>query len=102
VEHEREPLRRGQRLEDHQQGQPDRVGHDHVALRVRVGPGANDRLRKPRTGELLPARLPLPQGIQADPADHDRQPAPKVIGPAGVASIEPQPGLLHGVLGVRY
>src|SRR5262249_59946862 len=58
VEHEREPLRRGKRLEDHQQGQPDRVGHDYLPLRVSAGCGAGDGIRNPLTGELLPTRLP--------------------------------------------
>ena len=100
VEHEREPLRRRQRLEHDEQRQPDGVGHHRVALRPGVVRRADDRLRKPGSGELLVARLAPTKRVEADPADDHGQPASQVIGPARIAAVEPQPGLLHGVLGL--
>jgi hypothetical protein len=90
VQHEAEPLGRRQRLEHDEQREADGVGQDGVAFRVRVvGGQPDDRLRQPGTRQLLTTRLAPTQRVQGDAADDDGQPAAQVVGPAGVAAIEP-------------
>jgi len=54
VQHEREPLRGRQRLEHHQQSQPDRVGQQCFVLRVYTVLVADDRVGHVHVEGLLP------------------------------------------------
>jgi catechol 2,3-dioxygenase-like lactoylglutathione lyase family enzyme len=96
VQHERQPLGRRQRVEHHEQRQPDRVGEHRVALRVGVVRAlvhvAAERLGGPGT--------PGAQHVQADPRDHRRQPAGEVADVGGVRTGQPQPRLLDRVVGL--
>ena len=53
VEDERQALGRGQRLEDDQQREPDRIGEDGVAFGALLEIGAHDRLRQPAPRVVL-------------------------------------------------
>jgi hypothetical protein len=61
---------------------------------------ADQRLRQPAADGVLAPGLAGPEHIQADPRDHRGQPGAQVIDRAGVAAAEPQPGLLHRILGL--
>ncbi len=100
VEHERQPLGGRQRLEHDEKGQPDGVGHDGVALWALVDGAGHDRLREPAPGVVLASLLARPKHVQADPPDHDREPATQIIGASRVAPVEPDPCLLDGVVGL--
>ena len=100
VEHERQALGRRQRLEHDQERDPDGVGHDDVALRAVVQRRGHDRLRQPAAGVVLASRPARSEHVQADAADDDREPATKVIGASRVPTIEPDPCLLDGVIGL--
>ncbi|SLH03084.1 Uncharacterised protein [Mycobacteroides abscessus subsp. abscessus] len=49
---------------------------------------------------LLVAGLAGAQHIQADPAHHGGQPAAEIIDIAGIGAGQPQPRLLHGIVGI--
>jgi hypothetical protein len=102
VQHERQPLGRRQRLQHHQQRQPDPLGQQRFLLRVGLVLAADDRVgqvhgRVQRLLAPLPARA---QHVQAHPRDHPGQPAAEVVDAAGVGAAEPQPALLDGVVGL--
>nr|WP_245737701.1 hypothetical protein [Jiangella alba] len=99
VQDEREPLRRLQGVEDHQHRQPDGVGEQRLLLRVDPVYRADHRVREPDVQRLLPPRGARPQQVEADPPDDRRQPRAEVAHVAGVGAAEPQPGLLHRVVG---
>ena len=100
VQHEGEALGGGQRVEDDEQGEPDRVGQLGLVGRVGVLAGGEDRLGQPGAHELLapcPARA---QHVQAHAGDDRRQPAAQVGDGVGVGAAEAQPRLLDGVVGL--
>ena len=60
MQHEREPLGRRQRVQDHQQRQPDRVGQQRLLLGVEHVGLADDRV-----GQVHPQRFFPPGGARA-------------------------------------
>ena len=92
VQHERQPLRGLERLEDHDQREADRIGEQHL-LR---GVGADDGIRDVHAV----ADLARAQHVEADAGGHGGQPAAQVVDVAGLGPAEPEPGLLHGILGL--
>jgi hypothetical protein len=98
VQDEREALRGFQCLQDHQQGQPHRVGEQHLLLGVDPLQGADQRVGDIGVQRLLAARGTRTQHVQADPADHRGQPAREVPDLAGVRAAELQPHLLDRVV----
>jgi hypothetical protein len=56
VQHEREPLRRGQGLEHHEQCEPHRVRQERLVLGVRAVGAVHDRLRHAHAERLLAPR----------------------------------------------
>jgi hypothetical protein len=52
------------------------------------------------SGKLLAACLAGTQGIQAHPGHDGGQPAAQVVHPGAAGPAHPQPGFLHGVVGV--
>lgn len=106
MEHEREPFGRRERLEHDQQRDADGLGQEGVALGTgRVAARAEprrERLGQPRPGVGLAPRAAAAEKVEADPAEGNGEPAAKVIGPSRVTSIEADPCLLDGILGLGH
>jgi hypothetical protein len=98
AQHEREPLGRRERLEHREERETDRVGQQRFVFRVDLGFAAHDRLGHAQ-GLLAPGPARA-QHVQAHPTYDRRKPSAQVLDPAGVRAAEPQPGLLHGVVGL--
>ena len=102
VQHERETLGGRQRLEHDEQRQPDGVGQQRLVLGIDAVRAADDRLGDAdRVERILAPRAPRLQLVQADPRDDGGEPAAEVLDRVGVGAVEPQPGLLDGVVGLR-
>ncbi len=99
VEDEGDAFRRGQPLEGDEERQADRIGERHVVIRSRRG--ARNRLGGMRVEALLLPEPPRTEHVEADAADHRRQPAAKVADVAGIGTAHAKPRLLHGILGLR-
>jgi hypothetical protein len=98
VQDEREPLRRRQLLQHHEQGDPDRVGQDGFLLGIlALLPPRHRRHRRVRQ-LVLPPRLSGAQHVEAHTSDDGGQPAAQVLDLARVRAAEAQPRLLHRVL----
>jgi nucleoside-diphosphate-sugar epimerase len=91
VQHEREPLGGAQRLEDHEQGETDRVGQQRLVLGVGAVRPVHDRFRNVHARRLLAPRVASPQHVQRHASDHRRQPCAEVVDVAGIRATEPQP-----------
>jgi hypothetical protein len=96
VQHERDPLGGRQRVEHHQQREPDSVGQ----LRLLLGVPPLLALFGPAVQRLLAVVATRPQHGQAHPRDDGRQPGADVLDLTRVGAVEPQPGLLEGVVGL--
>jgi hypothetical protein len=98
VQHEREPLRRAQRLKHDQQREPDRVGQQRFVLGIGPVGRVDDRVRHVHVQRLLAARVARAQHVQCH-ARHDRgQPRPEVLDLAGVGTAHPEPRVLDRVV----
>ncbi len=98
VQHVRQPLGRGQRLEDDEQGEPDGIGQHGLMLRVGRGVLIVDRVGQPVLQGVL---APGPAGaehVERDPPDHGDQPGLEVVDLVGVRAAEPEPRLLDRVI----
>jgi hypothetical protein len=101
VQDEGEAFGGGQDVEHDHQRRTDRVGEQHrrlgvvdvVLTRRRLGHGVGQR--------LLPAPPAGAQHLEALPADDGGQPSGQVLDPRGVGRAEPQPRVLHRVVGLR-
>jgi hypothetical protein len=102
VQHERDPLGRGQRVEDHQQREADRVGEQHFVLGVDPVLAARDRLGHALAERLLTPGRARPQHVQAHPRDDGRQPASEVLDAVRSGTAEPEPGFLDGVVRLAH
>ena len=103
VEHEREALGGLERLEHDEQRGSHGVGGQGLALRVRrrlVRVGDHRIGQAPALQRLLAAALARVEHRQAHARDDRRQPAADVVDVARVGSLDPQPGLLEGVVGL--
>ena len=100
VQNEREPLGGRERIEDDHQRHPDAVGEQRLVLGIVLAfPEQGDgRLSRPLVDEILAPRLAGPQHVEADAADHRRQPRAHVLDPGRVRAAEPEPCLLHSVV----
>ena len=100
VQHERQPLGRRQRLQHHQQRQPDRVGQQRLVLRVdpssrlTIGSGTCTSSGSSRrvSRERSMFRHTRATTVVSQP--------PRFSTLAGVGAAEPQPGVLDGVVGL--
>ncbi|EMD21640.1 hypothetical protein C791_1301 [Amycolatopsis azurea DSM 43854] len=97
MQDEREPLGGSQGVQHHHQRHPDRVGQQRVVLGARMRRGG---LGRQRPGGLFAPDLTRLEHVQADPGDDRGQPSARVLHLAGVGAADPQPRLLHRVLGV--
>jgi hypothetical protein len=100
VQHERQPLGRGERVEHDEQGQTDRVGQQRLLLRFEVPLGGDDRVGQVRCERVLPAHSAGAQQVQALPGDDGGQPAAEVVDLFRLGMAQPQPGVLDGVVGL--
>jgi hypothetical protein len=100
VQHEREPLGGCQGVEDHDQGEADRVGQQGFLVGVDVVVGAHDGIGQAGVERLFGPRSARAQHVQAHPADHRGEPAAQVLDPMGVGPGQPDPGLLDGIVGL--
>ena len=106
MQHERDALLRSQLVEDDQRGHPEPVVPDGDVEGVfahRLPERRHDRLGQPLPDVSLALFRGRLEAVQADPADDGGQPAAQVAdgGAAGVVEPgQPQPRLLHRVLGV--
>ena len=99
MEHERQAFRRGQRLQHGHQRQADGVGEQRLVLGFH-GVGAVDHgVGHVHLQGFLGVGAAGAQDVEADPGDDGRQPAAEVVDLVGVAALQPQPRLLHGVVG---
>ena len=102
MQDERQPFGRRQRLENDEHGQPDRIGKQRLLLGIGTIRGADDRIRDVNSGEILAPRLAGPELIEAQASDDRRQPGAEVVDAARVGAVQPEPGLLDGVVGLGY
>jgi hypothetical protein len=79
---------------------PTRVGEDQLLLRAVGRLAVHLRLGQPGTGVVLAAGLARAEHVQAHPARNRGEPGPQVVDRRGVAAVQAQPGLLHGVVGI--
>ena len=98
VQHEREPLRRRQRVQHREQRQADRIGQQRLVLGIDPVHPVDDRIREPSGERLLPPRFAGAEHVQRDPSDDGRQPGVEVLEPACVGAVKPEPRLLHRVV----
>jgi hypothetical protein len=100
VQHEGQSLGRAERVEHDQERQADRVGEQRLVFGVGAVGGVDDRV-----GEMDVEWLFAPDSAGAEHvqrhACHDRrQPGAEVLDLGRVGTGEPQPGVLHGVVGL--
>jgi hypothetical protein len=100
VQHECEPLRRGERLEHDEQRGPDRVGEHGFALGVDAELTALEHLDNAALERVLAPRAPGAKHVETDPGDDGRQPTAEVVDVVGVGAVEADPRLLHRVVGL--
>jgi hypothetical protein len=97
VEHEGHAFGRPERLEHDQQGGAHGLGEERPVLDVTTA-GHISRQRGPCV--VLRAGLAPAQPVQANPCRHRGQPAAQVVDGTRIRPAEPEPGLLHRVLGL--
>ena len=98
MEHERQPLGGGQRIEHDVECQSDRVGQERFVFGVHSVRAADDRIGHVRVQRLLASHLTRPQHVQAHPRDDGRQPSAQVLDILGSGPAEPQPDVLNRVV----
>src|SRR5215211_597286 len=98
VQHEREPLRWGQRLEHYEQRQSDGIGQQRLVLGIDSVRPVDKRIGEPPGERLLPPRLARAEHVQRHAGDDGRQPSAQVLDLVAVGAVEAQPGLLDGVV----
>ncbi len=74
MQHERQPLLRGQRREHDERREPYRVGDQYLALRFDGVDGCDDGIENVMLDRHFAARLPRAQHVDAHPADDRGQP----------------------------
>jgi hypothetical protein len=79
VEHEREALRRAERLEHDEQRQADGVGEQRLVLGVRPVRAIDDRVRQDDVERLLAMRATRPQHVQRHAGHDGREPRIEVL-----------------------
>jgi hypothetical protein len=100
VEDEGEPLGRGQGVQHHEEGQPDRVGEQRLVLGLETCLWTDDRVGQTGLEGLLAPPLPRAKHVQTDAGDDRRQPATHVLDVVGTGPADPDPGVLQGVVGL--
>ena len=100
VQDERHPFRRGQRLQHGHQRHAHGVGEQRLVLGLHsVGP-VDDGVGHVDLQRLVGMGAAGAQDVEADAGHHGRQPRSEVLDLVGHGALQPQPGLLHGVVGL--
>ena len=89
-----------ERLEHHQEREPDRVGEQGVVLRVVAARPVDHRIGQVRVGRRQRSCGPRSQHVQRHPGDDRREPAAEVLDLVGIGAGGPQPGVLDRVVGL--
>ncbi len=97
---ERHPFGRRERAQHDKQRHPHRVGKQRLVLGVAAHFAADSGLRQRTAKRLLPPGRTRSQHVQAHPGHDGGQPPTEVLDIAGVRPAQPQPGLLHGIVGL--
>ena len=100
VQDEGQPFRRSERLEHHEERNPDRVGQERLVLGVGPARTVQDHVGHVRLQRVLAPGAAGAQDVQRHPGDHGRQPGPQVLHLRGVGAVEANPCLLDGVVGL--
>jgi len=100
VQHERESLGRTERLEHDLKRKADRVGDQRLVLGSVRLLERDDRLGQRAVEQLLVAGAPRTKHVETHPADDHGQPRAHVVCLLRPGAVEPQPGLLHRVVGL--
>ena len=99
MEHERDSLGGGHRVEHNQQRQTDGVGEQGLLVWIGVIGEGDDRIRYMSLREPLPPDSPGAEHVQAHPPEDRRQPGSHVLDGAGIVVADPQPRFLESVIG---
>jgi hypothetical protein len=102
VQNERQPLGGTERVEDHEQGEPDGIGHQRLLLWLQLAVEDHDGVRQVALVGLLATDVARPQHVQRDARDDGGQPPTQVVDFARVGAAHANPGLLHGVFGFGH
>ncbi len=100
MEHERQPLSRGQGIEHDQQSKADRVRQQRLLLRLKALVWADEGVGQVHPQGFLAPQVARAQHVQAHPGDDRRQPSAEVVHLACPQPAEAQPGDLNGVVGL--
>ena len=93
-------LGRAERVQHHLQRDPDRIRDQRLILGAGLILGRDHRLGQEPIERPLRQWPAGTQQVQPDPPDDRGQPGLQVLDRGHIAAREPQPGLLHGVLGL--
>ena len=88
-----------QRIEHHEQREPDGVGEQRRLLGVDAAGEADYGVGHVNVRDLRP-RAPGAQHVQAHPSDDRREPGLHVLDALGILVADPNPGFLQGVVGL--
>jgi hypothetical protein len=99
VQNEGQSLGWGQRVEHDLQREADRVGHEHLVLRVERAGAPDDWIRQMYAGGLFGARLPRLQCVQTYACHDGREPPAEVFDPICSRAADAQPGILNSFIG---
>ena len=100
MEDEGEPFGGGQRVEHDEKGQPDRVREQCLFLGLSRAVLADDGVGQVLLEELLAASVARAEHVQANARHDRRQPAVHVVDVVRPGPVDPQPGVLQGVVGL--
>ena len=100
MQNERQPLRRAQRFEHHEQRQTDRVREQRLVLRAGAVGGVDHRVWETDVHRLLISDVARAQHVQGDARDDGGQPRAEVLDFACVSTAHPKPGVLDGIVGL--
>jgi hypothetical protein len=102
VKHERKPLRRGQRVKNDEQREPNRIGEQSFLLRVEVLAECDDGVGDVEVDPVLASGAARAQRVQTHPANNRRQPGLHVLDARGIFIANAKPRLLKRILGLAY
>ena len=100
VEHEGQALGRRERIEYDQQGEFDRVGEKGLVLGLSVVLSLHDRIGHVDGQRIFRAGRAGSQHVEGDPGDDRGEPSAQVVDPVNPRSAEPDPGVLHRIVGL--
>src|ERR671922_262548 len=82
------------------QRQPEGMGEQRLVLGIDPARAVDKGIGHPPGERLPPPRLARAEHVQRDPSDDGRQPPTEVLHLVRVNAVQPQPGLLDGIVGL--